>query len=304
MPISTKAPFSSSDIQCLAALACEFLLAQGKSHLNGVIKTPVDGVRLFRDPTGCKKQPLLYQSGIIIMLKGSKRLYIDSREIVYKKGDYLVLGVPLPAECAAFTGDDDCILGLVVDVPPSLLVELTQLTPREASSARPTFTVSQQSLDTTIADATRRLLAAFTNKNKALALGASYVREIIYHVLNGPAGYVLSGLTENGHYARVAKALHIIHEKYATSLNVEQIARDVNMSPSGFHRVFREVVLDTPIQYIKKVRLAKARERINGGERVSEAAEAVGYKSVSQFSREFKRYYQFTPLQDKSSEIA
>jgi len=68
--------------------------------------------------------------------------------------------------------------------------------------------------------------------------------------------------------------------------------------------VFREVVLDTPIQYIKKVRLAKARERINGGERVSEAAEAVGYKSVSQFSREFKRYYQFTPLQDKSSEIA
>ena len=147
------------------------------------------------------------------MLKGSKRLYIDSREIVYKKGDYLVLGVPLPAECAAFTDDDDCILGLVVDVPPSLLVELTQLTPREASSAHPTFTVSQQSLDTTIADATHRLLAAFTNKNKALALGASYVREIIYHVLNGPAGYVLSGLTENGHYARVAKALHIIHIK-------------------------------------------------------------------------------------------
>ena len=67
--------------------------------------------------------------------------------------------------------------------------------------------------------------------------------------------------------------------------------------------VYFAIVILTRIN-IKKVRLAKARERINGGERVSEAAEAVGYKSVSQFSREFKRYYQFTPLQDKFSEIA
>jgi AraC-like DNA-binding protein len=34
---------------------------------------------------------------------------------------------------------------------------------------------------------------------------------------------------------------------------------------------------------------------------VGDAAEAVGYNSLSQFSREFKRYYQFTPIQDRQS---
>lgn len=58
------------------------------------------------------------------MFKGSKWLYIDSREIVYKKGDYLVLGVFLFVECVVFIDDDDCILGLVVDVFFLLLVEL------------------------------------------------------------------------------------------------------------------------------------------------------------------------------------
>lgn len=48
-------------------------------------KTDIDGVRVFRDPYGSPKQPLLYQSGIIIMLQGTKRLYVDNREIEYKK---------------------------------------------------------------------------------------------------------------------------------------------------------------------------------------------------------------------------
>jgi AraC-like DNA-binding protein len=73
------------------------------------------------------------------------------------------------------------------------------------------------------------------------------------------------------------------------------------MSVSGFHRAFRDVVLDSPVQYIKKFRLSKARELIALGYRVGDAAEAVGYNSLSQFSREFKRYYQFTPIQDRQS---
>ncbi|ALM91709.1 transcriptional regulator [Alteromonas stellipolaris LMG 21856] len=259
-------------------------------------------MRVFRDPHGSPKQPLLYQSGIIIMLQGTKRLYVDNREIEYKKGDYIVFGVPLPAQCAATLDNDDCILGLVIDIPASLLVELSQWRDdKEKNSPAPTFTVSQQSLDENITDATRRLLQALTHGNSAQALGAGFVREIVYYVLNGPAGHVLCGLTDNGHYARVAQALRTIHDDYASVLNVDSLAASVNMSVSGFHRAFRDVVLDSPVQYIKKFRLSKARELIALGHRVGDAAEAVGYNSLSQFSREFKRYYQFTPVQDRQS---
>jgi len=68
------------------------------------------------------------------------------------------------------------------------------------------------------------------------------------------------------------------------------------MSPSAFHRVFKEVTSSSPIQYLKKVRLDKARSLlVESGARVNEAATAVGYESVSQFSREFKRYYGISP---------
>ncbi|MBQ4828738.1 AraC family transcriptional regulator [Alteromonas sp. MMG017] len=302
MPISTKNPVSTSDLAFLSQILKQFLNAKGKSALNGVSKTHIEGVRVFRDPHGSPKQPLLYQSGIIIMLQGTKRLYVDNREIEYKKGDYIVFGVPLPAQCAATLDDDDCILGLVIDIPASLLVELSQWRDdRAKNSPAPTFTVSQQSLDENITDATRRLLQALTHDNCAQALGAGFVREIVYYILNGPAGHVLCGLTDNGHYARVAQALRTIHDDYASVLNVDSLAASVNMSVSGFHRAFRDVVLDSPVQYIKKFRLSKARELIARGHRVGDAAEAVGYNSLSQFSREFKRYYQFTPVQDRQS---
>lgn len=300
MSIPTKEAVNIVSTANLSEAATLFLQNKGRAELNGITSTPVEGVRVFRDPLGSKKQPLLYQSGIIIMLQGAKRLYIDNREIDYKKGDYIALGVPLPAECAATLNGDPAILGLVIDVPPALLIELTQNIGDAKNNITPaTFTVSQQSMDDDIADATFRLLKTLRNENRAKALGPGFAREIIYHILNGPAGHVLFGLTENGHYARIASALRVIHDNYASIISVESLATHVNMSVSGFHRAFRDVVLDSPIQYIKKFRLSKAKELISAGYRVNDAAEAVGYKSPSQFSREFKRYYQFTPIKDR-----
>jgi AraC-like DNA-binding protein len=56
------------------------------------------------------------------------------------------------------------------------------------------------------------------------------------------------------------------------------------------------VTLESPLQYLKKVRLNKAKELIQlEGRRVNDAAHLVGYTSTSQFSREFKRHFNMTP---------
>lgn len=68
------------------------------------------------------------------------------------------------------------------------------------------------------------------------------------------------------------------------------------MSMSAFHSAFRQITLESPIQYIKKVRLNKAKELIQlEGKKVNDAARLVGYNSVSQFSREYKRHFNETP---------
>ena len=73
------------------------------------------------------------------------------------------------------------------------------------------------------------------------------------------------------------------------------------MGVSSFHRAFKEVTGETPVQYLKKIRLLKAKGLlVFEGKRVDEAAYEVGYASPSQFSREFKRYFQVSPSEAQS----
>ena len=68
------------------------------------------------------------------------------------------------------------------------------------------------------------------------------------------------------------------------------------MSTSAFHRAFKDVTAESPIQYLKKVRLAKAKDLLSAGQaRASQVASMVGYTSPSQFSREFKRHFDCSP---------
>ena len=68
------------------------------------------------------------------------------------------------------------------------------------------------------------------------------------------------------------------------------------MSASSFHRAFKKVTGETPIQYLKKIRLIKAKSLlVFDNALVEEAAYDVGYASASQFSREFKRYFNVPP---------
>ena len=74
------------------------------------------------------------------------------------------------------------------------------------------------------------------------------------------------------------------------------MAKLADMSVNNFHKLFKQAMNDTPIQYIKKIRLEKAKQLIAyNNMKVIEASNAVGYDNVSQFSREFKRYFGHPP---------
>ncbi|MEE3170897.1 MAG: helix-turn-helix transcriptional regulator, partial [Pseudomonadota bacterium] len=71
------------------------------------------------------------------------------------------------------------------------------------------------------------------------------------------------------------------------------------------HRNFRQVAAQSPIQYIKRIRLTRARELlVDQGVKVSQAASLVGYESASQFSREFKRFYGQPPQSIAATSLA
>jgi AraC-like DNA-binding protein len=82
-------------------------------------------------------------------------------------------------------------------------------------------------------------------------------------------------------------------------LRVEELAREVNMSVSGFHRHFKAVTALSPLQFQKRLRLQEARRMLIGGEfDVTEAGFLVGYERASQFSREYRQLFGSPPSQD------
>lgn len=77
------------------------------------------------------------------------------------------------------------------------------------------------------------------------------------------------------------------------------------MSLSTFYDAFRAVTAQTPLQYLKEIRLNRARQAmIWEGVTAARAAAQVGYSSPSQFSREFKRRYGRTPTQEVKWAVA
>jgi AraC-like DNA-binding protein len=82
-------------------------------------------------------------------------------------------------------------------------------------------------------------------------------------------------------------------------LNVEELAEMAGMSSSAFHQNFKAVTSTSPMQYLKTIRLHKARMLMaHDGLRAGVAAELVGYESASQFSREFKRLFGISPAEE------
>jgi AraC-like DNA-binding protein len=71
------------------------------------------------------------------------------------------------------------------------------------------------------------------------------------------------------------------------------------MSPSSFHQHFRTVTSLSPLQFQKQLRLIEARRlMLSDGVTSSSAAFAVGYESVSQFTREYGRMFGLPPVRE------
>jgi len=289
----------------LAKLMQSYADFKSLNMLEGACKTLIPGVNFYRVSKGSGRQPLLYQSGIIVMGQGHKEIHLGDETVSYGPGDFLVLGVPLPLECEAFSENGLPILGLSINVNSTLLHKLVnQLADENVQSegggspvANLDLGIKSESINTVLDDTIKRLLYALHIDVEAKIIGPAIVEEIVFRVLTGENGHILFDLARHdGHYARIAKVLNRMHHDYAQTITVEGLAEQANMSISGFHRAFRQVTTETPLQYLKKVRLSKAKELIvSDGLRANDAAMQVGYISPSQFSREFKRHFNTTP---------
>jgi AraC-like DNA-binding protein len=271
------------------------------AQAEGLTETVLPGVRLHRRSTDLPRSPLIYRQGVIIVGQGSKRVHLGGEVYAYDPDHYLVLSVPLPAECEAVVSPGEPLLSMAVDIDMGTLLGVIAGMEDHDGADKPCCR-RHQGLSLTRSDAAFketvcRLLRALSDPVEGRVLGPGLVRELLYRIMRGENAASLYALAQkNTGLSRIDKALRLIHSNYSEPFNVDQLAGSVNMSASAFHRAFKDVTSLSPIQYLKKVRLNKARSMlVEEGLRAGDAARLVGYESVSQFNREFKRYFGATP---------
>ena len=257
-------------------------------------ETDLPGVHLFFHDRCIARSPLLYHSGVIIVVSGRKRGHLDGRAFDYGDDRYLTLGLPLAMECETVASEAEPIFAIYIETDPSLVREIaSQMEVPPAKKERQAPAVETARITPEFGDAVHRLMRLLCSAEDAAILGRNTVREIVYWALKGEAGDALRGLIHHdAHTARVAIVMQSLHENFAERHSVEDMARMAAMSPSVFHRAFRNVAGETPLRYLKKVRLTQASTlMIHDNYRVGAAATAVGYESAAQFSRDFKSHF-------------
>jgi len=260
-------------------------------------------VLLIRASRSTPRVPIVYEPSIIIVGQGKKRVFLGDQVLTYDPNNYLVLSVPLPLECETEATPETPLLAVSIRVDPVVLGEL--LMEMEDGSKAPGMVrgIYSTPLTEDLACAAVRLLECLQSPMDSHILGSTIVREITYRVLCGEQGGALRAVAaRHSHFGQIARVLRRVHRDYHKELDVESLAREANMSVSNFHHNFKAVTSTSPLQYLKSIRLHKARILMLQGEHnASTAANEVGYASLSQFSREFKRFFGNSPTNDTAA---
>jgi AraC-like DNA-binding protein len=155
-------------------------------------------------------------------------------------------------------------------------------------------------LDVNLLDATVRLVRLLDSPAEARVLMPLITREIIYRLLMGAQSDRLRHLAVMGGYTTpIAKAIERLRQEYDQPLRIEQLARELGMSVSGFHHHFKAVTAMSPLQFQKQLRLQEARRLMLSDDLdAASAAYRVGYNDASHFNREYKSVFGVPPMRD------
>ena len=134
------------------------------------------------------------------------------------------------------------------------------------------------------------------NGPNASGLESMYLREISRRVQQYEKRRKLVDAShQNATNSPVFGAIEYMKGHIDEPILVAAMAEEVCMSESAFAHHFKQCVGTSPHQFLKLLRLDHARDLLLENHTVSEAAERVGYASLSHFIREFKRYFGETP---------
>jgi len=264
------------------------------------IETGIPGLSMIKGNIPPHQLAALYKPMIGFTIQGTKILSIGERRTALEGPSYYVLPVHVPATASVHPDRDGrpyMSLGLELNqnVLQSLLRDLPADLMPTASGHFAACKLGLEFMETWL-----RLLRLTKTPKDIPALAPAYEREILYRVLMGPQGWYLRqlGLRESN-FSKISQTVKWLRDNYTKTFDIGEIASKSGMAINTFHRQFKRATGLSPIQFQKQLRLLEARNLIAfEGYAVASASYQVGYKSPSQFNREYSRFFGASPARD------
>jgi AraC-like DNA-binding protein len=269
----------------------------------GCFETGIPGFEIIRhdEPTGIIQR--FYSPMVILMVQGKKLSIIGTEEVVWGKNKYMFIGIDLPSGgriLVATPGKP--FLKIVMRLDTSILLELLAETSFSVAEEKydepsPRQGIAVVDIEPYLLDTFLRLTELINPRVKSPAeqavLAPLFIRELHYRLLQGPLGSRLRMIhTRGSKNYQIAQAIHWLKNNYTKPLHINELAKQVSMAPSTFRRHFQQLTTISPLQYQKRLCLHEAQhlmltERMDA----AHAAYSVGYESLTQFNREYKRMF-------------
>jgi AraC family transcriptional regulator len=98
-------------------------------------------------------------------------------------------------------------------------------------------------------------------------------------------------------YRRISMAKDIIYSNYGQPISIEEISKNICISKYHFTRLFKDIYGISPYQFLKTVRLEKAKELLLKDYSLAEIAHRVGFIESNSFINAFKSYTKIYPTE-------
>lgn len=277
--------------------------AEAHADADGIARTPVPGLTAIRSTLRTELSYQIPRPLACLVLQGSKHVTMGSQSFTFNAGDSLLVMADVPTVSQVTQASAAMpYCSLVLDLSPDVIADLG--TEMAAAAAGGDAQLGIEPTDSQLADVALRLMRMLERPASMPVLQGALIREFHYWLLAGRHGAAIRRLgLPDSQVHRIARAVALLRANYAQRMPVERLAALAGMSPSSFHQHFRAVTSLTPLQFQKQLRLIEARRlMLAEGKNASNAAHAVGYESVQQFTREYGRMFGMPPVREVTAQ--
>ncbi len=274
--------------------------AEDYADPSGIARTPIRGLSMIKAMTRGGIARSLPRPLVCLVVQGAKQVTSSTKGATCKAGDSLLMSNDMPTVSRVISASASVpYFAIALELDRALTAELSAEIAERQSNGGSSVAQSRRA-DAEVQEQALRLVRLLEHPDAVPLLSPQAIREMHYWLLVGQHGHAIRSLDHlDTNSNKIARAIALLRAEFTHPVSVERLAAVAGMSPSALHRHFKAATSLTPMQFQKQLRLREARRiMMSEAASASTAAFSVGYESVSQFTREYRRAFGLPPARD------